>query len=368
MLKEAHLQYNTNFDRRAYQTLQSLEGQIPPTEFAQRLINLNTLTRHNIETAIGERYNVELFQKLFSVDGNEIYHPSFAEPFLEVIKRGQKFRAATGSNDLERENADVEGFTKVQKIFTKNSTPPGSKVIIISPRGGRESVYQHNFFDVWEKLENNKLRMSRLTCKFSYHEFAQAAKTLEASFPAILSDAGFLSTPIVTTKLMTEIKQIFHPQQETTSLGEYRKLLEACAPLISIYLNNICQENYDAILNFADIFMNKHHVINQSYRQEIISGIHTEANLIQTMAMLGSLAVREVKTGCGASGGTTSSESSLFKPFSLADFGMKLTSSQEDQYGTLEIHCEECNSTYLRQQGKLEEKCRMCGGKKGIVC
>lgn len=369
MLKEAHLQYNINFDRNAYQALNSEEGQIPPAEFAERLINLNALTRHNIETAIGERYNVELFQETYQLIENELFSPSFAEPFLEVIRRGQRFRIATGSNDLEREAGDVEGFQKVQKLLAENYNPE-FKVIIISPKGPQNSVYQHNYFDVYERLDTGKIRMSRLTCKFSYEEFALAASKIDtAALPKYPTDADFLSSPIRTTKTMAEIQQIFHPQEKTLAQKEYQKLLEACAPLISIYLNNRSQQNYNAILNFADIYMNKHHVINnQTYRQEIISRVHSEANLPQTMAILRSLAVREVRTGCGVSGGTTSLQSSPFKPFSLADFGMKLTASQEDEFGTLEIHCEECNSTYLRQPGKLEEKCRICGGKKGIVC
>jgi len=371
LLKEAHLQYNINFDQTAYHTLLKQEGQIPPSEFAQKLINLNALVRHNVETAIGERYNVELFQETYQLFGNEIFSESFAEPFLEVVKRGQRFRKAIGSNDLEREAADVEGFKKIQTLLVENNLP-NFKVIIISPKGPRSSIYQHNYFDVYEKLTSGQIRMSRLTCKFSYEDFAQAAKAVDKTItlPENPTDADFLASPATTTKSIAEIKQIFHPQQETTPTGEYRKLLEACAPLISIYLNNICQENYYAILNFADIYMNKHHVINnQSHRQEIIRMVKREENLAQTAAMLGSLAVREVKTGCGISAGANSNSGlSILNPFSVADFGMKITASMEDQYGTLEIHCDECNRTYMRQPGKLEAKCRLCGGTKGIVC
>ncbi len=54
---------------------------------------------------------------------------------------------------------------------------------------------------------------------------------------------------------------------------------------------------------------------------------------------------------------------------SMLTSGVSLSSgSSEDEYGTREIHCEECGAKYMRDSGKLEEKCRKCGGKKGIVC
>lgn len=56
-----------------------------------------------------------------------------------------------------------------------------------------------------------------------------------------------------------------------------------------------------------------------------------------------------------------------YAPFSVADFGFNL-GANEDQYGTLELHCEECGQSYNRTHGKLEKSCRFCGGTKGITC
>lgn len=359
---EASLAYNTRLDVQAYQALLDLE----------ELNSLNRLTRFNVETSIGERFNVELFQTTYHIEGNLIKHPLYKEPFIEIVKRGQRFRQEKGSTDIEREIAEVDAFEKIQRTLTDPDTDQ-VKVISISPRGTSSSIYQHNFFDVYEKNPNGTITMSRFTSILSWNEFYQAAQNLDP-FNNICqnpSDADFLANPLITYKSIDHILEIMHPQEETLNRQEYQKLIEACTPLILNYIRTLAEnpdeflaeKNYNALLKFADVATGFDQQITELRdRQRIIKAIARPEEFVFIANYLATQTIRRVATACGLSGnsrGGSFSFTSLFRPFSVVEFGLLQNSCTDCGGPENHFHCPGCRGQITSGLGITT--CPHCG-------
>ena len=111
-LSESHpiLGYEPFFDVHAYQNLATQKNLISPQEFSRRKNQLDERTRTNLDTMLGERFNVELSRVTYEIENNHLMSSQHDKPFLEIIRHGQKYRQENGSNDTVRELAEVEGF------------------------------------------------------------------------------------------------------------------------------------------------------------------------------------------------------------------------------------------------------------------
>lgn len=377
---EATRAYSTLLDVRAFRNLLSQKELLQPEKFARKLSELHALTRHNVETSLGERFNVELSKEGYQITNHLIFHPSYEEPFIEVIRRGQEYRWDNGSNDTRRENAEGVGFEKVQDLLTRPNVPSDEKIIVISPKGSQDSIYQHNFYDVYQKGQASQITMSRFTCKFSYDQFYEAAQMLDSltDLPENPNDSDFLSSPLITYKSLVEINQTFSPQEDTMSQPEYAKLIEACALLINDYISNLSQnpQEYDAekeyyrILRFACVYTG---IGPQTYdvfaRRSIIEEIRRPILLPRVALTIDRQTLSAVKTGCGISGQISSSFKilSLTRPFSVADFSkLGRNIEGEDDEEVIDFQCpgikaDGTKCTYIVRAYSGVRKCPQCG-------
>src|SRR3989344_3637097 len=202
------LGYDPRFDQETYQVLSFQKDSLAPKEFTRRKKQLDTRTEHNLETALGERFNLQISQIEYRIEDNRLTSAEHDEPFLDVIKRGQRYRQEHGSDDVAREIAEVEGFERLQQIIAMpdntvsseanlnkseaDDTVSALKAIIISPRGRPNSIYQHNFLDVYEK-KGNQVIMTRYTTTASYDQSRQAADKIDPfnNLSANPTDADF---------------------------------------------------------------------------------------------------------------------------------------------------------------------------------
>ena len=372
------LGYEPLFDTQAYRALLDRKSSLSTEEFKRRQIQLDTRTRRNLETALGERFNVELSQVIYRIENNQLVSDEHDEPFLEIIKRGQQYRKENGSGDIGREMAEVTGFERILQILTDPDFAD-AKIIVISPRGSQNSIYQHNFFDLYQsqKTQNAQneagprsvVMMTRYASNATYEEFRQATEQIDPfnSLPQDPTDADFLKTPLITYQESAGIAKIMHRDEKTMTRKDLQRLIAKVTPLIDAYINEPSPKTYNAILNFADAIIFAGHETDKHKLQFLQSPALTSTEGL--IRLYGNLPVRMVAAGCGPQGGFGQSATLALvnSPFSVSEFGVK-TTSVEDEYGTLEIHCEECGATYNRSSGKLEEKCRRCGGTRGITC
>lgn len=372
------LAYNPHFDIDACRELQLLKGKIPQEEYQRRKDQLDLRIRHNLETNLGERFQVELSQVTYQLVNGRLKSDEHDEPFLEIVKHGQRYRQENGSGDIEREMAEVAGFERVSQILTDPDFTD-AKIIVISPRGNQDSIYQHNFFDIYQAFAEDEdgprsirsiVTMTRYASNATYEEFRQAAEQIDPfnNLPQDPTDADFLKTPLITYQESAGIAKIMHQDEKAMTRKDLQKLITKVTPLIDAYIKTPSLKTYNAILNFADAII---FAESDTDKYRVLQSLQNPA-LTCTEGLIhlyGNLPVRPVAAGCGLQGGFGQSASLTLvnSPFSVSEFGAK-TSSFEDQYGTLEIHCEECGATYNRTPGQLEKNCRHCGGTRGITC
>jgi len=355
------LGYDPLFDEQAYEGLNSQKDFLSSHESARRRDQLDLRTGHNLETALGERFNQQISQIEYRIEDGQFISAEHDEPFLEVIKRGQKYRQEHGSNDVEREKAEVEGFEKVQKILT-GPEYQDAKVIIISPRGKADSMYQHNFFYVYQR-EGAQITMTRFASTSSLAEFLEAANSLDPSnnLGGNPKDSDFLQNPLITNNNQDEILENLKLDPNAMSAQEYEKLVETVATLKLNYISTLAngdwqlaQKIFTATLNLADdIILNTHYY--PDLRNQILALPQTEL-----IASYGLLQPRAVMAGCGLQagfGGKNSREflSALY-PFSVSSFA---SFSQTENADISDFPCPRCGHMIIYGSGTKE--CPGCG-------
>ncbi|OGD88981.1 hypothetical protein A3J17_01205 [Candidatus Curtissbacteria bacterium RIFCSPLOWO2_02_FULL_40_11] len=337
---EKILGYDPLFDINAYKGLADLKPQVSEEEFDRRKTQLNLRTRHNLETALGERFKVEISQVTYQVIDGNLQSPEHDERFIEIIKRGQRYRQKNGSKETAREHAEVEGFARAEKILT-DPRFDGVKIIIISPRGQNDSMYQHNFFDIWEK-HGDCVTISRYTTSTTYKQFMKAAAAFDQfnNLPQNPCDADFLKTPLLTYKSLEPILALFPPDGNTITRQELEEITAICSQLIINYVNNPLLKTYNALLNFADALAGKAPGLEAIIRKTAHFQTYSTPDVGSLVNYFGSFPVRQVAAGCGLQTDFSSIVSGQLSvvnsPFSVAEFGK---SCPECQTSADHFHC-----------------------------
>ena len=157
---EGIMTYNPRHDIQGFLDLTRLQGEIQPEEFTQRQIQTINRTKRQLVKNLGERFRVRSSQVQYFIENGALKSPDYEEPVLERYKRGQKFLAENGSAETEREESEVYGIREIEKIFSSGKMQNSDKVIIASPKGPEGTLYNDNYFDVYEQI-NGKIIMTR---------------------------------------------------------------------------------------------------------------------------------------------------------------------------------------------------------------
>jgi len=286
-----------------------------------------------VETHLGERFNTLLSTFRFELVDGQIYGEDVKEPFLKTIKRGRDYRKIYGEEvDRRRENAEVEGFEKIQKVLVDPKTELGTVVLSISPRGENGSIYRHNFYDIFTLTEDEKGRYvegrrysSALSPVETIKRLRDGLNIMELPFP---SDVSLLSNPIVLGQekgTADEIHSLLHENHEYMNPLDFYHLKTAIGPFIEIYKEALLEGNedfiidsYDAVLNQSDKIWRKLESVEDKgkFVLEILKVGVPSRDYIR---MVGSEPVRQVMTGCGSSG-SASKDKQNNSIFRVSDF------------------------------------------------
>lgn len=370
------LAYNPAFDIKACRKLEDLRHQFTISEYSRLKQQLDTRIRHNLETTLGERFNAQISEVYYRLDNGQLVSQEHDEPFAEIVKRGVDWRKRFGNPaDHERENAELQGFAKIQQILTQPHIIPEFKVINISPRGLQDSDYQLNFFDIYEVVDICQIRMTRYASKMTSEEFLEAAKNINPSFksPQVLNDSFFLENPVETFRSLEEILEIFHPDINSMAKAQFQNLiLKDCDPLITAYIVNPSEKTYNALLNLADRLIG----ISLSPKvgsDPLIRGLTpiSPNGVDRLINQFGALPVRPVTTGCGLQHGFSPTingqllairsfsegwSTTNYYPYSVAEFALF---SQSENQDTSDFPCPRCG--YTITYGAGIKKCPGCG-------
>jgi len=332
--------YDINFDRQ---------------NFSEQLV------RRNLETDLGERFNVVISKTKYYFDGHLLKSQGDIEPFVETIKKGiQERQKYAGDHDRKRELAEFENFNKVQTYLLEDNL-----VISVSPKGPRDSCYQRNYFDLYEKTSGNEVLMTRFSTQMSIRELTKAMQQINPDFGlgSEVDDIYLLQNPISTNLSTNQILEIFHPDYEALREEELEKLLIACQPLIFAYINSLIENPNDveiyrrALLNFADDF-----ILKPKTRGLLQYQLQDAAFMPVFASQLAARPVRYVVAGCGAQGDLLISN---FSPYSVVEFASgKKTSSEK----TLNCRCPFCNRHVEANISSGRITCPECGNSAPYQC
>jgi hypothetical protein len=315
-----------------------------------------------METHLGERFNVSLSRYDYDIQNGLLYGKDMDEPFIKSLKRGKDFRLTHGSFiDRKREEAEFVGFEKIQNLLTNPDTPIETMMLSISPQGGKESVYQHNFYDIFTLKDKDGKRfveVRRYASSLSVEEFSEKTKAF-TSIEIDDSDPGasFLEQPIAIQNTLTpdDLHSYLQKEHDFMDEKEFERIKKNCKMLIDTYTTSIVEQPdndtlhktlFNAILNKADDVATNN--------IEYLPAFPSLQDEVRSYAFA---PVREVMTGCGSSGGYEVSQDKMNSPFTVASYA-------KDKYGERTFNCPSCKKENVRPFNTLLPRCLHCKSNK----
>jgi hypothetical protein len=348
--------YEPQFDQQAYEKV-DVKGKE----------KLDAYTKRQLETHLGERFNVLLSETRYEINNGKIYGENTTEPFMQMLERGVSYRREFGNPvDFEREEAEVVGFKKMEDTLTDEKTAIGTIMLSISPPGGEESIYKHNFYDVFTLKKDEKgkyieaIRYSSSLTNEEYQEKLEPFSSLEKT----PTDVDFLNNPIIVDKnkfkSSDDLHSYLHKDHDFITKVEFDAVVEIVTPLITSYINTMSERpfdqnlqllTYNAILNKADVALEIVRNKGQSNLAEKLS-LNSKFSAQMDIFKFGKQPVRVVSTGCGSSGGFLPSQNLNFAaaPFRVSEFGFK--NSKEEWFS-----CPKCS---YKANGPIGDTCPGC--------
>ena len=399
------LTYEPALDREVYKELNK-HKHTHEDAYQETLRGLNSYTKFQVETFIGERLNVGLskfqYDLRFSSDGVGILHgQGMDEPLLEMIARGRDTRDTVAKEiDHPRQAAEVTQFEKIQEVMGNPEAAIGTTVVSFSPPGKEGSAYAHNFYDVFILKENDKkekyVEARRYASGLSIEESLQKAEKLQPGYTKELKpekeqvDAFLIANPLVIHeghKFFDQPDTLHKSLQgdpKAMTYEDFQKKVvqdETFSQMVAFYLQTL-EENpdntmllnrtLDAIMNRADETAG---LTKSAYypRQEREGSRLPPPPIAAQINHYGTQEVRQATTGCGLSGSVGEKRSGVFsygasrQPGNMSSFKSSAVASGEDKYGKRTFDCPDCKQTNFRPYDELLERCQHCGSEK-VAC
>jgi hypothetical protein len=374
--------YDRTFDQRDYRNLDLLLS-TNREEYVKQKGLLDSYTRKNLETTIGERVNAGISKYIYEHKNGMLFREGSDEPILDIIKRGVEWRRNNGSTVVDREEAELTGMQKIQDAMTMADIDEGEMMLSISPPG--DDIYTKNFIDVFQKVRKELADGSvvyytqarRFTADLTNDQYRERLQELGVDVPEDPNDVYFLSNPVLINPKHSSLQDpdmvhaFLHKEHEFMNTEEFEEIILACTPFIIAYINTMTFEPYNdrqqalvfnAILNKADqiadkITARKRGITNISSFNDTY--VPDTLSLERQIALLGRQNVRELDTGCGLSAGADAGRfGGPTGPFSVFEAGV-LT----DAKGSRRFNCpaKGCQKENIRPYNQTLDACQHCG-------
>lgn len=293
-------------------------------------------TRKQIETHVGERFNVVLSTVRYDLKNGHMYGQNTNEPAIEMFKRGVGREGST-QTDIKRELAEIIGFEEADRDFPDPKTKLGKKRISISPPSGS---YQHNFYDVFTLLEDSNGRYVEAR---RYSSGLSAEQTVSRFKEKGLIGESYKSDPEYTLSHPIEIEaddanfpdadsihKFLHVDHDFATEEELRQIHEINGSLYTSYINTLVNNpfaiediliNYDAILVQSDIAFEAIRRNDQSFLKALKLKSQFSYPTKNELKIMAAQPVRKAMIGCGFSGGLSGGMGmeTMSSPFSVLD-------------------------------------------------
>jgi len=309
-----------------------------------------------LETHLKERFNVLVSTVEYDIVDRHLVRERTKEPFIESIKRGRDLiqKISPIETDIDRENAEVIGFEKIDFFLSDPQTPLGSKMLSISPNGEKGSKYQHNFYDIFTLREKNGQRYVELSRFSSGLNRSDYAKRLGFNSDNPPEAQDFLANPIKVTDVFItpeKIHQSLHKEHKYMAPSDFMEIW--MSPLVQAFVKRYQLKrdarSFNAVLNAADEVW-QYGDKGQAYEGYSLYKMHHDvAKYFEEKS------VRQAGGQCPGKSGAETNDSA----YSVSEFGLL-----PDKYGERTFPCPECGKTNVRPENKLIRNCQHCGSSK----
>lgn len=241
--------------------------------------------------------------------------------------------------------------------MASNETPAGTVMLTISPPGGEDSIYKHNFYDGYRKNEDGSIQAIRFSSALTPEETLLRLWDIDpkAQTPEDTSDVTLLANPILlkNSLALEELHQKLHKDHEILSEADWEKVQAVSEVLLTSYIATLkehpentqrVKEVFNALLNRADDAVD---ALKDKTFEKTFDGEQQEQLSEKEFYALAFRPVRQVDTGCGLSGGmdlsggmTQMSTSMGMTNTSVSDLGP--FSVGEFYVGERKLKCKEC--------------------------
>jgi hypothetical protein len=353
--------YNPFLDRDAYLKANSAER-----------VRLKPYTRKQLETHIGERFNVLLSTVRYDIKDGHLYGQDSNEPAVVVFARGVGREGST-QEDITREKAEVFGFAQINENFTSPSAKIGDKRLSLSPPSGS---YLHKFYDTHELKEDEGGRYvetRRYSSGLDIGETVLMLKNTGLVDEAYQANPEYsLSHPIKIEanhpkfKTADSIHEYLHKNHEYMSQEDFAQIIKICAPLITSYINTLANNPYDLrsqLLTYNALLFTSElvHDAQKTNDYRFLRGLELKAALSyptrQELEIMGVQPIRQAMIGCGSSGGFAVNGAEVMNsPFSVSD-------KTRQEQTTLCCKCPFCNEQVeaIISGGRIQCPNKKCG-------
>ena len=268
---------------------------------------------------LGERFHVVISRYEYDIRDDKLWGKDMDEPAIDSFMRGRDHRLEHGNPvDFQREESEVRGFEKMQKIMAADTTPVETTVMSISQPGLEGTTYNDNFIDFHTKKidENGRVYVqsqrvsSGLTMEESIKKISAFAQIeIDGNDPA----ASLLENPIAIDSSMTVDDLVFYMYKDHDYMDErtFRAIVGSVSHLVNAYAESVVKnpddKNYhrliaNTILNKADEALEDIKIYGVEALEKIMP-ITTPYHIEREIEDYGHREVREIMAGCGRSGG-----------------------------------------------------------------
>lgn len=259
---EGIMAFNPRHYIQAYLDLRTIKSSISPAEYQVRLEQQNRLTLHDLEKTILERLVASKSTIHYHINENgKLVSEDFAEPALERYERGQKWLEENGSNEVEREKAEVTGMYKVEALLATGK----DMTIVVAPArsegckhlSGQEEpkdepediLYHMQYINVFEQ-KNGVITMTQLHSTHSTEVLLETLQEVDPQYPQ--AEAGtslathMLLNPAIPTKTFEQIKDKFAIDTKNTAPEELcTETIVVCTPIFLSLIQTLTDNTFD---------------------------------------------------------------------------------------------------------------------------
>lgn len=348
----------------------------------------------NIQTASRERNQTAESRFVLRFDEErKIRHEMFPdEPYEQMLERGVAYRDQHGSQELDRERAEIVGFQRRQEILANPKTPIGTKLVTFSPPGIVEgSCYTLNFVDIEELAEDEItkeriIKYTRFASSLDYEQYMAIAKQFDPTYftkkeevekaleKEIPRDAWYLanSFQIQPSEDATDADAIFSQyfEKDSKAMEEQewqRRWQQLYVPFALHLIDILTQEKFDPVA-IAEAYNTLLHSgenkkMQQQVKEKTIFVAPKTGSLTDDMRrqitgfvrLYGRAEVEERPVGCGSSGGVSIKDKGTASILSnsVAQFGVSSSGGTREHF-----NCPEC---HYKASGPIGNTCPGCG-------